>query len=225
MIGERSYHPFGGLAMAKDNKAFVGIYLPKEVHRSLNSLASRMGVDITQVAADLVENGILEQLAYIAGTSDEVAPELALAQAYMKMRRTEQSRYQLVSLMINVIQAPTDDRQLDELVKLCETNGFELNEIKQQAQDMTRIHTSGIFNLGESDTQTERAVTFLTGLFKGANSISAKEIETKASQINIPLSVLKLAKRNLSLISVRKGTNWYWELPYMVAPNNVQVKL
>lgn len=211
--------------MAKDNRAFVGVYLLKEVHRSLNVLASQMGIDITQVAAELVENGMLEQMAYLTGTSDKVSPDLALAQAYMKMRRTEQARFQLVSLMINIIQAPTDDRQLEELVKLCESNGFNLNEIRQQAQEMTRVQTSGIFSLGDGDSQTERATSFLNGLFKGVNSISAKEIEIKASQINIPLSVLKLAKRNLSLISVRKGSGWYWELPYLVAPHNVEVQL
>lgn len=211
--------------MAKDNKSFVGIYLPKEVHRSLNLLASQLGNEVTQVAADMVENAILEQLAYINGTSDNVSPELALAQAYMKMRRTEQARFQLVSLMINVIQAPTEDKQLDEIVRLCETNGFELSEIRQQAQDMTRVQTSGIFSLGDGDNQTERAVIFLSGLFKGQNSISAKEIEIRASQNKISAAVLKLAKRNLSLISVRKGSTWYWEVPYLVAPNNVSVNI
>jgi hypothetical protein len=211
--------------MAKDNKSFVGIYLPKEVHRSLNVLASQMGIDITVLAAELVEGGLLEQLAFQNGTSDNVSPELLLAQAYMKMRRSEQARFQLVSLMISIIQAPAEDKQLDELVRLCDLNGFDVSEIRQQAQEMTRVQTSGIFSLGESDSQTERAVTFLSGLFKGANSISAKEIEVKAIQNNIPIPILKLAKRNLSLISVRKGSTWYWETPYLVAPRNVQVDL
>lgn len=211
--------------MAKDNKAFVGIYLPKEVHRSLNVLASQLGNDVTQVAAEMVENAISEHLAYVNGTSDYVSPELALAQAYMKMRRTEQARFQLVSLMINIIQAPTDDKQLDELEKLCETNGFDLSEIRQQAQEMTRVHTAGIFDFGEGDSQTERATNFLSGLFKSSNSLSAKEIEIRATQNKIPISVLKLAKRNLSLVSRRKGSVWYWELPYLTAPSNVEVKL
>lgn len=211
--------------MTRDNKSFVGVYLPKEVHHSLNRLASQTGQDITQLAAEMIENAISDQLAYTNGTSDNVPPELALAQAYMKMRKTEQARFQLVSLMINVIQAPTSDNQLDEIVRLCESNGFELNEIRQQAQEMTRVQTSGIFSLGESDSQTERAVNFLSGLFRNNNSISTKEIEARASQSNIPTSILKLAKRNLSLISVRKGSTWYWELPYLVAPRAVEVNL
>lgn len=211
--------------MAKDNKSFVGIWLPKEVHRSLNMLASRMGKDITELAADLVEGALLEQLNFQNGTSSTVAPELALAEAYMKMRRQEQARVQLVSLMINIIQSPTEDKQLEELVSLCDENGFDLEEIRSQAQDMTRIQTSGIFSLGEHDSQTERAMNFLSSLYKGTTSIPAKEIENKAAQQGIPPSVLKLAKRHLSLISVRKGSVWNWETPYLVAPRSVEVKL
>lgn len=211
--------------MSKDNKSFVGIYLPKEVHRSLNSLASHTGIDITVLAADLVEAGLLEELNFKNGTSEIISPELLLAQAYMKMRRTEQSRFQLVSLMVGIIQSPSDDKQLDEIVNLCNLSGFDLNEIRAQAQEMTRVQTTGIFSLGESDSQMERAGVFLSGLFRMTNSISSKEIEIKASQQNISLSVLKLAKRNLSLVSVRKGSIWYWETPFLVAPHNVEVNL
>lgn len=210
--------------MAKDNKAFVGIWLPKDVHYSLNVLASQMGKHLTDLAAELVEGGLLEQIAFQNGMGDH-APELALAQAYIKMRRQEQARFQLVSLMINVIQAPTDDRQLDELVKLCEENGFHIDEIRQQAQDMTRVQTSGIFSLGENDTQTDRAINFLSALFKETNSIPTREIEAKALQLNISPAVLKLAKRHLSLVSVRKGSTWHWELPFLVAPRSVDVQL
>lgn len=210
--------------MAKENKAFVGTWLPKDVHHSLNIVASKMGKHITDLAAELIEGGLLEQIAFQNGTG-EYSPELALAEAYIKMRKQEQARFQLVSLMINVIQSPTDDRQLDELVRLCEENGFHIDEIRQQAQDMTRVQTSGIFNLGDNDTQTDRAINFLSALFKETNSIPTRDIEAKAAQLNISPAVLKLAKRHLSLVSVRKGAIWYWELPFLVAPRSVDVQL
>lgn len=211
--------------MAKDSKAFVGCWLPKEVHRALNSLASRLGQDIPDVAADLIEAGITEQLEYLNGTSDDVSAELALAQTYMKMRRHEQIRHQLVSLMISVIQMPVDDKQVEAVIHLCEVNGFDIEEIRLQAQEMTRTQTSGIFRLDEQDTQTGRASTFLAELFRNANSLSAKDIERRALQQNIPMNVLKIAKRQLGLVSVRKGNSWRWELPYLTAPSSVQVKL
>lgn len=211
--------------MTKDNKAYCAAYLDKAVHRALVSLASKLGMDITDVAAELIEEGIESRISMTAGTSDIITPELLLAETYLKMRRHEQSRTQLISLMVNFLQFPSEDKQLDHIQHLCEMCGFDMEDIRVQAQDLTHVQTNGVFSMSDAGLQTERALKLLNELFSGAPSIPYREIEQKAAQQDIPFNVLKVAKRQLGLISRRVKEGWNWELAYIKAVKSVEVKI
>ena len=46
-----------------------------------------------------------------------------------------------------------------------------------------------------------------------AGEISAEKILLRADELGISERTLKIAKKNLSIVSVKRGDQWYWKLP------------
>ena len=46
-----------------------------------------------------------------------------------------------------------------------------------------------------------------------AGEISAETIRLRAEELGISERTLKIAKKNLGIVSAKRGDQWYWKLP------------
>lgn len=205
----------------KENKAFVGAWLSRDTHSALIQFASSQGKDPTELAAQLISDGLTELYSYKIGTLDEPNPRLELNNMYLQSKQRGVMRQQLVALAITIIQTNVSEKFIDAVERLSTENGFDFEEIRGEAQNLTRISSSAIY-VTEQDGTVGKAAQMLTKMFANHSSINVSYIEEVARAQNISMNAVRVAKKQIGLVSVRKEKGWAWELQYQMAPSMVE---
>lgn len=210
--------------MSKDNKAFVGAWISRDTHSALVQFATSQGKDPTELAAQLISEGLTELYAYKIGTLDEPNPRLELNNVYLQSRQRSIMRQQLVSLAITITQTNVTEHYIDMVERLATENGFDFEEIKTEAQNLTRISSSAVF-VTDQDGSVGKAARMLSSMFASHSSVNVSFIEEMAHRQGISMNAVRIAKRQMGLISSRKEKGWAWEAQYQTAPSLVESKI
>lgn len=208
----------------KENKAFVGCWIARDTHSALMRFATTRGVDPTELAGQLISEGLTELYQYQIGTLSEPNPRMELHDMYLQSRQRGLMRQQLVALAINIIQTSVSEQYIDNVERLAAENGFDFDEIRSEAQNLTRISSSAVF-VTDADGNVGNAARALATLFGNRSLVPVPEIEEVAAKQNLSMNTIRMAKRQMGLVSVRKGKCWYWEVQYIVAPSMVESKV
>jgi hypothetical protein len=208
----------------KENKAYVGCWIARDTHSALVQFATSRGIDPTELAGQLISEGLTELYSYKVGTLSEPNPRMELHDMYLQSRQRGLMRQQLVALAINIIQTSVTEQYIDNVERLAEENGFDFDEIRSEAQNLTRISSNAIF-VTETDGNVGNAARILASLFGSRALVPVLEIEAIATKSNLSMNTIRMANRQMGLVSVRKGKSWFWEVQYIVAPSLVESKV
>ena len=66
--------------------------------------------------------------------------------------------------------------------------------------------------MAKSETKTSQMENKLREMLSGGDSLSAEEVLSRASALGISKRTLDIAKKNLGIVSEKRGGQWYWKM-------------
>lgn len=185
-----------------DRKKWVYVRLSEEDHIALAYQASELGKRVADLAADYVEQILVDT----ARMSDDVQMKVYAATAIA--RRRDILRTQLEYIALSALRDEDEDA-MRSLQSLCQETGFAVEEIVESASRF------GSTSAGTGGARLDEIQMFLYRLLS-AGPIPATAAKEAASQQGYSEGLTNKAKRRLGVKSYRRpsgsGIEWMWEL-------------
>lgn len=206
--------------MPQSTQKFIAANIPEETHNALIEVSSLQGRHPSDVVAEYIERGILEDKDFKFEGS--MPAPLRVFEMWSGIRAKQVIVSQLRQIAQYLI-STADEKKMDEFSSVCEENGLSPAEIMREAQDNAQMLGSTIL-LSESSS-IEHAKQFLIRLLGDGKDVSASDVENKADELDISLPTLRAAKKAIGIESVRMSNCWVWRMPQSLRmPPMVNVK-
>lgn len=165
----------------------------------LYELASDRGMKTSELAADLIEEGLARE------AEGHKTPEArAFALAY-RARKDEQLTQHLERIAWFAVHK-SDESLVDQLEVLCEETGRSVMELMEKAETMD----APPILVGRDTTGRNAAMRWLQDRFNEHKTWPVPEIRDLASRAGFSDSTLSRAKRELGIASQREAAYWTW---------------
>lgn len=206
----------------QQQEATVYCTISKSTHKALMDLATREGVQVSQLLSVLTENAVRERLEML-NDGAELPPWMELQNYHAQVRHHEYIRAQLLDIA-QVVLDKHSDSMFEELERLCVVNEYDVQVILNQAGAIRNQMTDNVFFLGGNDP-VSKAARFLESIFtEGIVERPAALILAQAAQRGIAKGSLEQAKAKLGITSERRSSAWIWLYPLKINMSSVSIQ-
>lgn len=198
--------------MATDRNTIYTV-LDEDTYRSLLALCNLKGRSVLEVAAELIQEGLVHaaESEYACG---EDAIDLRVFAGVMKVRRQARIRSQLTQIAFEHNQFPTEDTA-DLLNNLCNLAGIAVDEVARDgAEQKVPLVTDNGFGVGS-------ACRWLQDYLKDGETPVTQVME-QGHRMGFTPAVIRSAKAHLGVHSIRRSTSWVWTIQQ---PMGIEVSL
>lgn len=180
---------------------WVSAELEEGLHRSLCQVATELGVHPHKLCAEYIRQGVLRD---VQENTEFIPVEAKVWAAAQSIRAGARMRAMLVQIAFAHQQAP-DEATSDLLNQLCEMAGIPIQEVLDEADDSSIVPL-----IQDSGSKLAQAMRFLADILDDNEEVPVSYIYSLGEQNGLKPSILKQAKHELKVRSVRKPTEWVW---------------
>lgn len=180
---------------------FISARLSESTHMLLLQRATKLGKHPSLIIEDYVERGLEEDIKGDGKPSIEL--QIYAATRRSSMRNTINSM--LKHLAYECIQS-ADQEKYDELKGFCETAHIPVDTIMRSVQGLT----SAPLIIQDDGHGISSAKTWLEKTIEKGKEYPSRTVEKMAEEMGFSKNVLKAAKQELGIASLRRSRHWVW---------------
>lgn len=203
--------------MAYDRK-WLHFEVDEDTWRNVHALATVRGQNAGVVCEDLLKEGLLKAAEEEYATGD-AAVDLHVYAGVARVRRQARLRAQLSMIAFEHNQAPTEETA-DLLLRLCNLVGVSVEEIAKDSED------AKIKLVQDNGYGVNSASRWLVDYLKDCCEAPVVQVMEAGHRMGFTPAVIRAAKTNIGLQSIRRSTWWVWAKPVVVGVDtNVETEV